>query len=809
MPDIRWLHLSDLHVGMNDVGRAWPTAERLLREDLRRLSDKVGPFDIVFFTGDAAQKGSSGEFNKFADVLGTLWGDISAVDTVFIAIPGNHDLARPGARDPIARGLLKDPDARDGLWSGEATALHFVRDRFAAYTEWWDNTPNRPRERYVPGLLPGDFTYTHIKDGVPIGIVGLNSTWLQLFETVVSGDLQIDVRQIISACDDSLDAWCRRHVASVLLTHQPSSWLSPGSISHFDEHIAPPGRFTAHLFGHMHEARVQSMRAGGGALRWTCQAPSLFGLETIASRSTATDARPAVERRHGYVAAQLTLGEPATITLWPRQGVKTQDGAWRIASDSSFHLEEDFARVPPEPVATSCSRLLPIASTLAVTRQEEPHSWVDAASAADLWQWLSATNSDDSSLSKLVLELITACQSTCSRSAFALGMDDPWTDPTFPVRVLRRMGEYLRRVKEALTPERLALLLSAPFVRSAVLASGLTRISQARPLEFAAVAAPDEIRHRLQLEHRANAALVSRTARFAAPYNQIIGLRLAHQAMRKWPGLWRSPAGLLDAELDQAVGALERHLFPEHQADRIMALARCTAGDPALIARGDEALRPINLRGTPIDIGELGALLCVAGHAAMEPGASNAAFVEHLGVDQSAHVSDLLAAVQGVGWRPDRLHHVMHYECASQVLDFTLRQYVSTANEALEQVRSFYSKRECRLAPSLPGRFSPEGIKPAVAAGGSAYRLPHIRFRLDHNRVRTLLMGKSLYGDPLLAIRELYQNALDGCRYRRARQEYAKKQGHYFGDDYAMLARSSSAKVTRVVDRTSSVRTTA
>src|SRR6185369_5020086 len=33
-------------------------------------------------------------------------------------------------------------------------------------------------------------------------------------------------------------------------------------------------------------------------------------------------------------------------------------------------------------------------------------------------------------------------------------------------------------------------------------------------------------------------------------------------------------------------------------------------------------------------------------------------------------------------------------------------------------------------------------------------------------------MGEQLYGDPALAIRELYQNALDACRYREARSEY-------------------------------------
>ncbi|MEU8542389.1 hypothetical protein AB0C52_20785 [Streptomyces sp. NPDC048717] len=43
---------------------------------------------------------------------------------------------------------------------------------------------------------------------------------------------------------------------------------------------------------------------------------------------------------------------------------------------------------------------------------------------------------------------------------------------------------------------------------------------------------------------------------------------------------------------------------------------------------------------------------------------------------------------------------------------------------------------------------------------------------MDERKVRELLMGVHLYKDRDLAVRELYQNALDACRYRRARTEY-------------------------------------
>nr|WP_329930180.1 hypothetical protein [Streptomyces sp. SP17BM10]MEE1786990.1 hypothetical protein [Streptomyces sp. SP17BM10] len=48
--------------------------------------------------------------------------------------------------------------------------------------------------------------------------------------------------------------------------------------------------------------------------------------------------------------------------------------------------------------------------------------------------------------------------------------------------------------------------------------------------------------------------------------------------------------------------------------------------------------------------------------------------------------------------------------------------------------------------------------------------------------VEKLLMGVQLYGDAGLALRELYQNALDACRYRVARYEYLSRTS---GDDWS------------------------
>jgi 3',5'-cyclic AMP phosphodiesterase CpdA len=59
-----WLHLTDFHQGM--VEQDWLLAGVMHRffEDLDRLHDKCGPWDLVLFTGDLTQRGSPKNFKN-------------------------------------------------------------------------------------------------------------------------------------------------------------------------------------------------------------------------------------------------------------------------------------------------------------------------------------------------------------------------------------------------------------------------------------------------------------------------------------------------------------------------------------------------------------------------------------------------------------------------------------------------------------------------------------------------------------------------------------------------------------------------
>jgi hypothetical protein len=69
MPSIRWLHLADHRQGMGPDGWPWPTVQDQFYEDLARLRDNTGSWDLVLSTGDLTQRADPAEFQPFDRML--------------------------------------------------------------------------------------------------------------------------------------------------------------------------------------------------------------------------------------------------------------------------------------------------------------------------------------------------------------------------------------------------------------------------------------------------------------------------------------------------------------------------------------------------------------------------------------------------------------------------------------------------------------------------------------------------------------------------------------------------------------------
>jgi predicted MPP superfamily phosphohydrolase len=336
-----WLHLTDFHQGMRDQDWLWPGVKEIFFEDLKRLHDKSGPWDLVVFTGDLTQRGSAEEFQKIEQLLTQLWNYFAQLGSSpkLLVVPGNHDLVRPNIKDPavkLLRRWLEELDVQEEFWhNAESPYCQVVTKAFENYMAWWERQPFKP-ENLKAGILPGDFSATIEKNGAKLGILGLNTSFLQLTGENYEGKLAIHPGQFHQACDSDGPAWAKQHDACLLLTHHPPSWLTPDAKAHLNGEITARGRFAVHLCGHLHEANSTEIVQGGTEARRIWQGRSLCGLEYYETKTGQS-----LNRLHGYTAGKIELSEnKGKLMFWPREA-RLQGGQRKIVPDYLFDLDDN------------------------------------------------------------------------------------------------------------------------------------------------------------------------------------------------------------------------------------------------------------------------------------------------------------------------------------------------------------------------------------------------------------------------------------------------------------------------------------
>ena len=183
-------------------------------------------------------------------------------------------------------------------------------------------------------------------DSLRVGVVCLNSSFLQLTSDDYQRRLDLDVRQLANVCEGDHIRWLEEVDLAFLLTHHSPAWLEPNRRREFHTDVYPPGRFYLHVCGHLHEPEATDHSVGGAEVRRTRIGASLFGLERSAKD---------VERRHGYSAGQITLTPSGELleSMWPRLALLGQAGNLRFVPDHQYDLEKDQA------VTWSSQRLAP------------------------------------------------------------------------------------------------------------------------------------------------------------------------------------------------------------------------------------------------------------------------------------------------------------------------------------------------------------------------------------------------------------------------------------------------------------------
>lgn len=337
------LQISDLHFGLERLATLWPSIRERFYDDLRRNHAVNGPWHLLLFTGDMTQRGAKEEFDGVNKILGEILAELKKLGSspLVLAVPGNHDLVRPAQPEPYLLNALKsyggNPEVDDLLWKANSAARRLLEGAFQNYVQWSEDWFTKQEDQFTSlhrGILPGDFSVSVSFGEYSIGIMGLNSAFLQLDGSDYQGRLVIDPKQFHGTCegnDGSL--WAQKHNLNLLLTHHGPEWLCASSRDAYDADIYVPERFIAHLHGHTHENTQTSVARAGNLPRRVVQARSLFGLETFGDRQV---------RSHGYSILRLSLSdERCELRHWPRRATRAGSGSWSFHVDTAIHHEMD------------------------------------------------------------------------------------------------------------------------------------------------------------------------------------------------------------------------------------------------------------------------------------------------------------------------------------------------------------------------------------------------------------------------------------------------------------------------------------
>jgi calcineurin-like phosphoesterase family protein len=364
---IRWLHLSDLHLGCRGEDLWWQVQE-VLGKSVREMAQRLGPPDLLLLSGDLTNTGDPKEFKRVDRLLEALLGWLDA-DPLIVAVPGNHDLQRPQGMAELPYRVLEkfaqggdDADVQlveETIWGEKKKDASFIEPLFKGYQAWF-------KRRLLPDLkkrtklhlshFPGDFCLeVAIPEAFPLCLVGLNSTWQQYIGGDFERKLTLPLRQFQAALPQTRGASplevFGRHERSFLMMHHPPDWLSRSGRQAFFESIYTPDRFDLCLHGHMHEGRTESVAISGGKPRYFFQAPSLFGLEHYGTEKE--------NRLIGY--AWGTLSAEGEVRLWPLKHIRRGSGEGALVHDNAFPEDAAGALIRPIHVQASSPSPTPVA----------------------------------------------------------------------------------------------------------------------------------------------------------------------------------------------------------------------------------------------------------------------------------------------------------------------------------------------------------------------------------------------------------------------------------------------------------------
>ncbi|MFF4170375.1 caspase family protein [Streptomyces sp. NPDC001744] len=448
---------------------------------------------------------------------------------------------------------------------------------------------------------------------------------------------------------------------------------------------------------------------------------------------------------------------------------------------------------------------------------EETVHWAEVLEQSVLWQYTSGAPE----VLARVREALGALAAEVARSRIDTRSElaTPWHDPHYLERVVHLLGRLVEdarlRPGEYLSPAETAALLAAPLLHEGVVAVALSELAFLRPdrldrMEGNRGKDPAAGHDRLVCDAAADVCRAHPRVTVAAATLRTRGLRdaakaadhwLRHRFITDWDRLWdrshedyRSVHALLDMVVTAvSAGAVgphtQRTLVDQHVRRVLPHMTVAPGSSPRIDDTGspDWSRDDKPVPGNVWREQELAYLLWLASLLAADPRRMSGVLVDHLGAHRPLVPADAVAALLTLDWEAEEHDHQSQYalrlSCPHPALHAALEELAETADASVRDRHHRWHKTGQPAPPDLlrgvPRKVTTRHLNPA----DRNYTKPLERFRLAEDEIRPLLMGTQLYGDRMLAVRELYQNALDACRHRRLRTEYGRCRNLFRGPE--------------------------
>lgn len=414
-------------------------------------------------------------------------------------------------------------------------------------------------------------------------------------------------------------------------------------------------------------------------------------------------------------------------------------------------------------------------------------TWLRAVRETPLWERVRPEDQPHVPFFKNHLSaFVERCARTLHLAQNRLPRPDPWSDETFPARLVRTRLPLLLPASEPLSAVEVVFLVAAPFLREVAWAD---RMSQAVEIDpYCPRRRPGADAHRRHYEQIGDEhARIVRKADQSRTRGRVedetaVTMWLVHRWIADRVETDDEPVPTAPAQ------ALLASLGVAQDRVREVAELLCAAasgiglGEPSDAVSGRVPGKVVLPDGhQPLRVRPLAALLRLAAVLTVDVRTFPEIVAEHLAVTDPVLPEHVVGIARGLSWeREDTALH-LDAPCPHQAVHAALAEIADEADQLAAQVLDLATELrgpEAALLTAVPRRITDRDLRPARTGSRERYEVPLQRFHLAQSEVRELLMGEQLYGgEPHLALRELYQNAMDACRYRAMRWAYLRSSG--------------------------------